>query len=302
MVLLGLALAWVRTDRPALLDVQLWPVADRGDVRGLLRVPAAVRYPRAVRLVHGVWAHDRGRPAGGWWASVSADRCTPAALTAGSAARRTGDDPRRSVSTSRALQSDSIHQVAPAAAWAPGHRPAAAGSPAGVVPSTTMSNGPVRPARRTLAAQPADDLGQDLGAAGLPVRRPSAWTTIPSQRAARRIERACGHAPTTQMGIRGRWTGVGGTSSVRIGSARRRSRTARRSRGRRGWRASRRGVAARTPRLGGLAHVAESLVVERTEAHRDDKPPTREHVERHRLARDLPRASPEWREHHRAEA
>ena len=35
------------------------------------------------------------------------------------------------------------------------------------------------------------------------------WTTQPSQRAARRIDRSCGHAPTTQTGIRGRWTGTG---------------------------------------------------------------------------------------------
>ena len=32
---------------------------------------------------------------------------------------------------------------------------------------------------------------------------------IPSNRSARRTDRSFGHAPTTQMGMRGCWTGVG---------------------------------------------------------------------------------------------
>ena len=115
---------------------------------------------------------------------------------------------RRRSAVASADQSASIHHVARASAWSRAVSAAAAGSSAGVVPSTTMSNGPVRPSRaRVPASQPTISVSTS-GPAG-PPSGPAAWTTTPSQRAARRIDRACGHAPTTQTGIRGRWTGVG---------------------------------------------------------------------------------------------
>ncbi len=75
------------------------------------------------------------------------------------------------------------------------------------MPSTTTSNG--RPGSATARLAPIH-AHTSATRAGFPDASPSgAWTTTPSQRSARCIERACGQAPTGQTGIRGRWAAPG---------------------------------------------------------------------------------------------
>ena len=169
--------------------------------------------------------------------------------------RRPGLDPAPEASGSSSAQSDSISHVAPAASYAPAIAPAAAGSSAGVLRSTTMSNGPVRPSRARVPMTQFAASASSSGSAGAP--SDAVCTTIPSQRAARRIERAWATRRRPRSGSAAAGPASAGTSSGRTGSGRRRTRTARRTTGRRGSRASRRAARARVARRRLLADVPE---------------------------------------------
>ena len=117
---------------------------------------------------------------------------------------------RRVASTVPCSQSASIHHVAPAAA----HGSTSARAAAGIDRRRrTLGDHLVRAASRPPGGAPPPNRGRRASSAGdhsTTFRRPCAlWPMSPSQRAARVIERSFGHEPTTQIGMRGRWTGVG---------------------------------------------------------------------------------------------
>ena len=187
------------------------------------------------------------------------------------------------------VQSASIHHVAPAAAWRAADPPRRCG--------VVRRGGPIdddlertgEPGGVRALAGPSRRSRQDVGAGRrLAVRprwpgprgRPSGPPGASSARAATRRPPRPGSAAAARA--------AGGTSSVRTGSARPRTRTARRTGGPRRSPASRR-AAARVRAAIGLADVAEPRVVERSEPDRQDEAPVREVVERDDLARELPR-------------
>ena len=160
-----------------------------------------------------------------------------------------------------------------------------------------MSNRLVAQLRRSFPPQPVHDRRQPPRAplAGSP-SGPWAWTKIPSQRAARRIDRSCGHAPDDPDGDPRPLHGAGeeGHRGEPVVLALEPERLA-------GLEAveDREGLVeplGPLPRRRRLADVAEARVIERPEPHREHEAAARQRVQRDGLAGELPRPAARRRE------